>query len=241
MTPEIVQRSSPNHGPRPGKVTMLVLHYTGMETAQAALDRLCDPASQVSAHYLIDESGRVVQLVAEDRRAWHAGVASWCGEPDVNGASIGVELANPGHEFGPSAYPAAQMAALRALAGGILARHGIAGRHVVGHSDVAPGRKQDPGEWFDWAGLAHSGIGLWPEPAVSRGRAFCQGDSGEDVGRFQAALASYGYGLVADGRFGPATRLVVEAFQRHFRPRLIDGVADRETLDRLAGLMQLLD
>jgi N-acetylmuramoyl-L-alanine amidase len=242
MTPEIAHRPSPNHGPRPGGgVSLLVLHYTGMTTAEAALERLCDPASQVSAHYLIDDDGRTVQLVPEDGRAWHAGVSSWRGETDVNGISIGIELANPGHEFGPAAYPEAQMEALKSLAKAIVARHGIAGRHVVGHSDVAPGRKQDPGEWFDWAGMARAGIGLWPEPAASRGRPLRLGDSGEDVGRFQAALATYGYGLVADGRFGAATRLVVEAFQRHFRPRLIDGVADRETLDRLAGLLQLLD
>ncbi|MCP4250483.1 MAG: N-acetylmuramoyl-L-alanine amidase, partial [bacterium] len=120
-------------------------------------------------------------------------------------------------------------------------RHEIAGRNVVGHSDVAPGRKQDPGEWFDWSGLASAGIGLWPQPASSRGRELRLGDSGEDVERFQAALATYGYGLVADGRFGPATRLVVEAFQRRFRPDRLDGVADRATLDRLAGLLKLLD
>ena len=220
---------------------MLVLHYTGMETTEAALNRLCDPVSEVSAHYLVDENGRVFQLVAEDRRAWHAGVACWRGETDVNGASIGLELANPGHEFGPAPYSEAQMEALKVLADGIRVRHGIARRQVLGHSDVAPGRKRDPGEWFDWSGLAQAGTGLWPESAVSSGRVLRHGDRGEDVGRFQAALATYGYGLVADGRYGAVTRLVVEAFQRHFRPSLVDGVADHETLDRLAGVMKLLD
>jgi N-acetylmuramoyl-L-alanine amidase len=220
---------------------MLVLHYTGMESAEAALDRLCDPAAEVSAHYLLDEAGRVVQLVDEERRAWHAGRASWRGETDINGASIGIELANPGHELGPAPYPEAQMEALIGLARGIVARHAIAPRDIVGHSDVAPARKQDPGEWFDWAALARAGLGLWPAPAAWRGRPLRRGDAGEDVERFQAALATYGYGLVADGRFGTATRQVVEAFQRHFRPARIDGVADRETLDCLAGLMTLLD
>ena len=220
---------------------MLVLHYTGMESAEAALDRLCDPAAEVSAHYLVDEAGRVVQLVDEERRAWHAGRASWRGETDINGASIGIELANPGHELGPAPYPEAQMEALIGLARGIVARHAIAPRDIVGHSDVAPARKQDPGEWFDWAALARAGLGLWPAPAAWRGRPLRRGDAGEDVERFQAALATYGYGLVADGRFGAATRQVVEAFQRHFRPARIDGVADRETLDCLAGLMTLLD
>jgi len=220
---------------------MLVLHYTGMESVDAALRRLCDPASEVSAHYLIDDNGQIFQLVAEARRAWHAGKSCWRGAADVNSASIGVELANPGHEFGPRPYPGPQMASLKALAGEIVARHGIAARNVVGHSDVAPARKQDPGEWFDWAALAEAGIGLWPAPAASRGRPLGEGDSGEDVERFQAALATYGYGLVADGRFGTLTRAVVEAFQRHFRPARVDGAADRDTLDRLAGLMRLLD
>ncbi len=220
---------------------MLVLHYTGMQTAEAALERLTAAEAGVSAHYLIDRAGRLYRLVPETERAWHAGVSRWRGVSDVNSASIGIELENKGHEFGPEPYPAAQMEVLTALTGEIVARHGIEARNVVGHSDIAPSRKQDPGEWFDWAALAAEGIGLWPSPRPSRGRVLATGDQGEDVERFQAALATYGYGLVADGRFGPVTRATVAAFQRHFRPQTVDGVADLETLDRLAGLLSLLD
>ena len=220
---------------------MLVLHYTGMRSAEAALARLTAPEAGVSAHYLIDRAGQLYSLVSEAERAWHAGVSHWRGVSDVNSASVGIELENKGHEFGPEPYPAAQMETLINLAGEIVARHGIAARNVVGHSDIAPSRKQDPGEWFDWAALAAAGIGLWPAPRPSRGRVLATGDQGEDVERFQAALATYGYGLVADGRFGPVTRDTVAAFQRHFRPQTVDGIADLETLDRLAGLISMLD
>ncbi len=234
---EIAPHPSPNHGERRLPVTMLVLHYTGMETGEAALRRLCDPAAEVSAHYLIDEVGRVHGLVAEERRAWHAGAGSWRGCGDVNSASIGIELVNPGHEFGYRPFPEAQMAALEALCLGILARHAIVPRNVVGHSDIAPQRKQDPGELFDWPRLAAAGIGLFPPPATAPGRDLGPGDGGEDVERFQAALATWGYGLTADGRYGPETQAVVTALQRHWRPALCDGRADQETRAMLNGLL----
>ncbi|MCP5366937.1 MAG: N-acetylmuramoyl-L-alanine amidase [Hyphomicrobiales bacterium] len=197
---------------------MLVLHYTGMRTAAAALDRLCDPAAKVSAHYLVDEDGAVHALVAEDRRAWHAGVASWRGAADVNGRSVGIELVNPGHEFGYRPFPDAQMAALADLARGVLARHPIPPRNVVGHSDVAPDRKQDPGELFDWQWLAGQGIGLWPGAPLA----------GEE-GDAEPLLRAYGYGS-GDGA-------AVAAFQRHFRPARVDGAADAETLGLLRALL----
>ncbi|MEM9682679.1 MAG: N-acetylmuramoyl-L-alanine amidase [Pseudomonadota bacterium] len=197
---------------------MLVLHYTGMVGAEAALDRLCDPAAKVSAHYLIDEDGTVFALVPEEKRAWHAGVAAWRGNRDVNARSIGIELANPGHEFIYRDFPNSQMAALTDLATDILARHAIPSRNVVGHSDLAPDRKLDPGERFDWQGLAAGGIGLWP----ARPR-----DVGEDP---MALLAEYGYDVSA--------RHAVAAFQRHFRPGKIDGVLDPETLGLLGGLIE---
>src|SRR4029077_12116286 len=155
---------SPNHDARPegGRVDMLVLHYTGMKTAAEAIDRLCDPAAKVSAHYAIDEDGTVWRLVEESRRAWHAGVSFWQGTRDVNAASIGIELVNPGHDWGYRAFPDAQMVALETLCHGLLLRHPIPRDRVVGHSDVAPLRKQDPGELFDWPRLAEAGIGLWP-------------------------------------------------------------------------------
>src|SRR5665213_1969784 len=182
------ERPSPNHAPRTGMVDMLVLHYTGMRNAAEALDRLCSPEAAVSAHYLIEEDGVVWRLVPELRRAWHAGVASWRGRTDVNGASIGIELVNPGHEHGYCDFPEAQMAALETLCRDILARHAIPARHVLGHSDVAPQRKQDPGERFDWARLARAGVGLWPiERAGTR-------DAG-DIDDVQRLLAAIGYAV----------------------------------------------
>ena len=224
-------RPSPNHGPRPGAVDMLVLHYTGMRSAEAALDRLCSAAAQVSAHYLIDEDGAVWSLVAEDRRAWHAGASSWRGRSDVNGASIGIELVNPGHEFGYRPFPDAQMAALEMLCRDILARHAIPARHVLGHSDVAPARKQDPGELFDWPRLARAGIGLWPaEPVASRAL---------PLGEAQRLLAAIGYGVPRSGVLDPETALVIAAFQRHFRPSRCDGALDAETAGRIAAVAAL--
>ena len=198
---------------------MLVLHYTGMESATRALQRMGDAASKVSAHYMIDEDGAVTRLVDEGARAWHAGVACWRGMRDVNGRSIGIELVNPGDEFGYRPYPEAQMAALENLARDILSRQPIEARNVVGHSDVAPGRKTDPGELFDWRRLAAAGIGLWPGAPAD----------GADAAGTGPMLAEYGY---ETGDLATAIR----AFQRHFRPARIDGAADAET----AGLLQAL-
>ena len=215
---------SPNHGPRPdgALVDMLVLHYTGMRDAASALTRLTDPAAEVSAHYMIDEDGRTLQLVDEARRAWHAGVSFWRGHADINSRSIGIELVNPGHEFGYRAFPEAQMVALIELAGDILTRHPILPRNIVGHSDVALARKQDPGELFDWQRLAAAGIGLWPEEREA------------GVAEVPGMLATYGYD-VAD------PDAAVAAFQRHFRPTGIDGVADAECARLLAGLLAAID
>ena len=162
---EIHERPSPNHNARPNgqAVDILLLHYTGMKSAEAALERLTDPAAQVSAHYCVEEDGKVWRLVAEERRAWHAGQALWAGADDINGRSIGIEIVNPGHEFGYRPFPEAQMAAVIELCQGILARHPVPPTRVLGHSDVAPLRKEDPGELFDWPGLAAQGIGLWPQ------------------------------------------------------------------------------
>ncbi len=223
----MIERPSPNFEPRRTglAIDMLILHYTGMPGAEPALARLCDPAAKVGAHYLIDEDGTIYRLVAEGMRAWHAGVASWRGETDVNGRSIGIELVNPGHEFGYRPFPEAQMAALEELAGEILSRHPIPPRHVLGHSDVAPGRKTDPGELFDWPRLARAGIGLWP------------GDGGETgdpaTGDGEQLLAQFGYGI---GETVEMRTAAIEAFQRHFRPSRIDGVMDRETRGRLGAL-----
>ncbi len=220
----ILDKPSPNHGPRPddGVVDMLVLHYTGMADAASALEQLTDPTAKVSAHYVINEDGAILRLVEEARRAWHAGVAAWRGQTDINDRSIGIELVNPGHEFGYRAFAEPQMAALTALAGDILTRHAIPARNVVGHSDVAPARKNDPGELFDWQRLAASGIGLWPD----------ERDAAPSM--VPEMLARYGYDTSDLGA-------ALTAFQRHFRPERFDGVADTESARRLAGLLAAID
>jgi N-acetylmuramoyl-L-alanine amidase len=217
----IAERPSPNHDARPrdGEIDMLLLHYTGMQSADAALARLCDPAAKVSAHYVVDEDGAVFDLVPEARRAWHAGLACWAGQSDINGCSIGIELVNPGHEFGYRWFPRAQMEAVMALCREILARHPIPAHRVLGHADVAPSRKEDPGELFDWAALAAAGIGLWPAPGAGR-----------------PALEQFGYDVAGAGLGACAT-----AFQRHWRPGNIDGVMDDECLGLLAGLLDRMD
>lgn len=240
--PEILEAPSPNHDARGVDITMLVLHYTGMQSGAAALDRLCDPGAKVSAHYLIDEDGTIHRLVAEDRRAWHAGVAHWHGRNDVNAASIGIELVNPGHEYGYRPFPDAQMHALVDLAGRIVRRYAILPRHVVGHSDVAPTRKQDPGELFDWGRLARAGIGLWPQPnfrAAMAGPELGPDSPAEEIGDLQRALRTLGYGLADDGVYGPVTTAVVTAFQRHWWQGGMTGRACPATQSLLGHLVGL--
>jgi N-acetylmuramoyl-L-alanine amidase len=221
-----------NFDPRPKgqDVDILIFHYTGMRSAQAALDRLCDPVAKVSAHYVIDEDGDCYRLVDEGDRAWHAGVASWAGATDINARSIGIEVVNPGHEWGYRPFPAIQMAALRDLARTILGRHPIPPQRVLAHSDVAPDRRQDPGELFGWSQLAEAGIGIMPRNALApleRG-ALGPGDRDAEVEGLQVKLASFGYGLGTSGIYDRATEFVMRAFQRHFRPGRIDGIADTE-------------
>jgi N-acetylmuramoyl-L-alanine amidase len=235
----MIDALSPNHDARGvAPVDMLVLHYTGMETGDGALARMCDPAAKVSAHYMIEEDGRVFRLVPEDRRAWHAGVSCWRGHRDINARSIGIELVNPGHEFGYRDFPTAQIEALIHLARGILDRHPIPPRNVVGHSDVAPARKTDPGERFPWRRLAEAGIGLWPArvrpPATAE--SFDPGDAGGAIAAAQDALRLFGYAIEATGILDAATLPVVIAFQRHFRPRRMDGVLDTETMALAAAV-----
>jgi N-acetylmuramoyl-L-alanine amidase len=228
----VIQRPSPNFDARRlgARPTMLVMHYTGMKTGEEAMARLTDPASKVSSHYTVEEDGRVFQHVAEDMRAWHAGVSFWRGETNVNAASIGIEIVNPGHEFGLRPYPQAQIAAVISLAQGIMARHPIAPFGVVGHSDVAPMRKDDPGESFPWKQLARAGIGPWPDVwRRDGGPAFAAGAGGARVRSAQHALAVIGYEARVTGRMDARTAACVRAFQRRFRQRLCDGVLDGET------------
>ncbi len=232
---------SPNFGERAGDrlPDMILLHYTGMPSAEKALQRLCSPDSEVSCHYFITEDGRIIQCVPEALRAWHAGEASWAGETDINSCSIGIEIANPGHDYGYPDFPNRQIAAVTALCRAIMRRRYIRPERVLGHSDVAPSRKQDPGEKFPWMLLYRIGIGQWVTPApITSGPSFEFGDSGDAVQNFQAVLRDYGYGIKVDGYFDEATRDVVTAFQRHFRPALCDGKLDTSTLLTLRSLVE---
>ena len=234
---------SPNHGERAERtaVDMVVLHYTGMPSAEAALQRLCDPRSEVSAHYIVNEDGSILQCVPEARRAWHAGKSFWKGATDINSRSIGVEIVNPGHEHGYQSFPEPQIEAVIALVGDICARHGIQPWMVLGHSDIAPARKEDPGELFPWDRLAAAGIGLYVTPFPLRtGLLMQEGDSGQPVEALQTMLALYGYELDITGTFDLKTRQVVAAFQRHFRPEKVDGVADQSTIETLNALLRKL-
>lgn len=213
-------------------VTMLVLHYTGMKTSAEALARLCSADAKVSAHYMVDEDGTAHALVDEGKRAWHAGVSSWRGIADINSASVGVEIVNPGHEFGYLPFPEAQMRTVAALSQEILSRHSIPARNVVGHSDVAPVRKEDPGELFNWHWLAKQGVGLWPEDIIPTPDEF-------DASDVQFALGAYGYDVPQTGEWDEVTRKVIVAFQRHFRPLALSGAWDAECNALLERLLEI--
>jgi N-acetylmuramoyl-L-alanine amidase len=241
MGRDIRERPSPNHdsrgeAPDMRPIDMLVLHYTGMQSAAAALDRLCDPAAEVSAHYVVEEDGTLWRLVPEARRAFHAGISCWHGESSLNHVSIGIEIVNPGHEWGYRPFPEPQMAAVEELCRDILARHPVPPYRVVGHSDIAPDRKADPGELFDWPRLARAGIGLWPTPAPGLARR-----RGRGVGLVQRAgaladLARIGYCVTA-----ATEQVALAAFQRRFRPERWDGLLDGETCARLAELRMAVE
>jgi N-acetylmuramoyl-L-alanine amidase len=231
-------RPSPNYDDRLRPADILLLHYTGMACTAAAIERLRDPAAKVSSHYVVEEDGNIIQLVPEARRAWHAGQSSWEGAGDVNSRSIGIEIANPGHGFGYPDFPEAQIAAVIALCRDIAVRHGIRPDRVLGHSDVAPLRKIDPGEKFPWARLHCAGVGAWvPASPIRCGAVLALGDRSLEVFELQAALRDYGYGIGATGVYDEVTEAVVAAFQRHFRPNCIDGRADPSTIETLRALL----
>ncbi|MDE2485862.1 MAG: N-acetylmuramoyl-L-alanine amidase [Alphaproteobacteria bacterium] len=238
---DFIEAPSPNFGPRTkGPPFMLVLHYTGMPTGEAALARLRDPAAEVSAHYMVEEDGRIFRLVPEERRAWHAGVSFWRGQTDINSISIGIEIVNPGHEFGYRPFPEPQVEAVMALVADIRTRWTIENVDIVGHADVAPDRKEDPGELFPWKRLAEAGHGLWVDAASAPGAPLSEGEESAAVFALQAGFTRLGYDLPPDGKFDAHTAAVVRAFQRHWRQSKVDGAADGETRAQLIGLLRLI-
>lgn len=239
--------SSPNFDERTLPISMLVLHYTGMENGRVAVGRLCDPEAKVSAHYVVHEEGHIHQLVDEDARAWHAGRGTWRGVSDINSASLGIEIVNGGHNF-PNGdgslpdYPDRQINAVIALCHGIIKRHDIQPWNVIGHSDLAPARKEDPGEHFPWAGLAAAGIGLWArfDPSPDRRLLFKLGDRDRGISIAQQGLAQIGYDVAITGHFNEATLFAMIAFQRHWRPNDISGHIDMDCLGRIGALVKQL-
>ncbi len=242
----LISVNSPNFNERTSPPDMVVLHYTGMRNAAGALARMCDPEAKVSAHYMVDEDGTVTHLVAEERRAWHAGVAFWKGEREINGASIGIEIVNPGHEFGYRDFPSPQIDAVIGLLDGIRQRWDIPDHRILGHSDVAPARKQDPGERFPWKTLAEHGHGLWVSPDMppegTMGPPLGIGDVGLGVFSLQSALGKLGYEILAGGPYDPETAAIVTAFQRHWLPEQIgtelEGRADAKLRVTLMALLR---
>lgn len=230
---------SPNFDERTLPISLLILHYTGMETGAAALERMCDPNVKVSAHYMVEEDGQIFNLVREEKRAWHAGVSAWAGETNINSASIGIEIVNGGHDYGLPEFPDVQVNAVIALSKDLMARHQIAPEAVLGHSDIAPARKQDPGEMFPWKGLAAAGVGLWPNNISDDRRIlFESGQRDRGIAIAQRGLAQIGYDAKVSGILDEETSLIIGALQRRYRPSQIDGVIDIQTMDIIRWLSE---
>lgn len=233
---------SPNFNDRKLPISILVLHYTGMENGEVAKARLCDPAAEVSAHWIVHEDGRHESLVDESDRAWHAGLGSWNGITDINSASIGIEIVNGGHNFPLSdgslpPYPDVQVLAVIKLAKEIIGRHDIQTNNIVGHSDIAPERKDDPGEHFPWSGLAAAGVGFWPGVLPDDQRVvFEAGDRDRGISIVQRGLADLGYGASVSGCLDEPTQAIIRAVQRRYRPARIDGVIDMQVMEVLKRL-----
>ena len=236
---DIIEAPSPNFDARTAPPSVLVLHYTGMKTGQEAIDWLRNPAASVSSHYVVEEDGRVFRLVAEERRAWHAGASFWRGRRNLNGDSIGIEIVNPGHEWGYRAFPEAQVQAVLDLVADIRTRWTIEDDRIVGHSDIAPTRKDDPGELFPWKRIAEAGHGLWVEAPAAPGQPLSEGEEGAGVFALQAGFTRLGYDLPPSGKFDADTAAVVRAFQRHWRQSKVDGIADGETRAQLIALLRV--
>jgi N-acetylmuramoyl-L-alanine amidase len=236
----IREAPSPNQTDRPqgAAIDMLVLHYTGMTSARDAIDRLRDPQARVSSHYVVEEDGSVWRLVDEQRQAFHAGISHWRGRSGLNAHSVGIEIANPGHSHGYPDFPLLQLSVVCDLCLEILSRHAIPPRNIVGHSDIAPDRKDDPGEKFDWRGLALNGVGMWPDGVADLGTHDPVRDAAglHDV---RAALAAIGYKVTPEGALDPALSMTLCAFQRHWRPEAVNGQADSGTVARLLAVARM--
>ena len=239
---KVIQAPSPNFDERSLPISLLILHYTGMETGEAALERMRDADAKVSAHYMVEEDGRIFQLVDEDKRAWHAGVSEWQGETNINSNSIGIEIVNGGHDF-PNKdgslpdFPDAQINAVIVLSKDIMKRHG--NLSVLGHSDIAPARKNDPGENFPWQGLAAAGLGYWPDVQSEDCRVlFEPGTRDRGVAIVQSGLAHTGYGARVTGVMDEETCLIIKALQRRYRPDQIDGIVDIQTMEVIKALVE---
>lgn len=236
----ISDQPSPNFDERSLPISVLVLHYTGMESGAAAIKRMCDPAAKVSAHYVVEENGHVLGLVAESKRAWHAGVSCWNGVTDLNSASIGIEIVNGGHDFGLPDFPTEQINTVIALSRAIIERHAISPFNIVGHSDIAPLRKSDPGERFPWAQLADAGIGFIPQSSETDKRIlFEAGMRAPGVAVMQRGLSHIGYEVSVTGEFDETTSAIICAFQRRYRQSEITGFADIETLALINALVSM--
>ena len=221
---------------------MLILHYTGMDSAERACSWLCNPTSKVSCHYLVDDNGAIIQMVDEGLRAWHAGVSSWKNESDINSCSIGIEIQNLGHGAGYPDFPKAQMDAVVALCKDIIVRNGVSALRILAHSDITPSRKVDPGEKFDWPLLHAHGIGHWVKPEPISGGSFLQlGDQGQPIEALQGMLKLYGYGIEMTGSYDALTQATVRAFQLHYRPARVDGIADASTVATLHRLLHAIE
>ena len=250
MSLRFIDLPSPNHDARPvlpgggdTPVDMLILHYTGMQSGQAAIERLRSQAAQVSSHYVVEEDGTIFRLVPEERRAWHAGISHWRGHEKLNGRSIGIEIVNPGHDWGFRDFPVLQLVSVCDLCLEILSRHPIPPRNVVGHSDVSPDRKQDPGEKFDWEGLSRNGVGLWPHDMPELGYGGATHGAVRDAASLRpvrAALAAIGYKVATEGPLDSGLSTVLRAFQRHWRAEAVSGQADAGTLARLLAVANLV-
>lgn len=238
MSLTFIEAPSPNFDNRTAPPDMIVMHYTGMKTGEAALAQLRNPDAKVSSHYMVEEDGRIFRLVAEERRAWHAGRGSWQGETNCNAVSVGIEIVNPGHEWGYRPFPDAQIEAVIALTADIRGRWQVPDNRIIAHSDLAPMRKPDPGELFPWKRLAEAGHGVWAEASPSPGQALAEGDEGVGVFALQAGLTRLGYDCAPSGKFDEATKATVLAFQRHWVQSRFDGVADGLTRATLMAVIR---